>query len=69
VGTSPSRLAAEADGTLLEQPLAARRQTTREGSWMDQLLRLDVAGDILSLPKLRLRVVAGGGWQLVVGVW
>jgi hypothetical protein len=48
---------------LLGQPLAAaRRQTTREeGSWMmDQLLRLDVAGDILKLirigrclPKLR----------------
>jgi hypothetical protein len=64
VGTTPtSRLAADADGTLLGQPLAAaRRQTTREeGSWMmDQLLRLDVAGDILKLirigrclPKLR----------------
>ena len=57
VGTTPtSRLAADADGTLLGQPLAAaRRQTTREeGSWMmDQLLRLDVvAGDILKLIRI-----------------
>ena len=83
VGTTPtSRLAADADGTLLGQPLAAaRRQTTREeGSWMmDQLLRLDVvAGDILKLirigrclPKLRLRASPRRQyWALcMAGVW
>jgi hypothetical protein len=76
VGTTPtSRLAADADGTLLGQPLAAaRRQTTREeGSWMmDQLLRLDVAGDILKLIRIgrclpKLHTVEGVAAPAVLG--